>query len=104
MWFILRRINWTILFDATMTSPVYLKSLQQSVIPSIREDFKDKVLFSARWGTPIISSQCVNPSFMRSCQIDEWDEGVSLNTLSVHQTPTPLVYFYGDTWRTKSTL
>ena len=33
---------WPLFFDATVTGPVYLSVLWQSVMPSMREDFEDE--------------------------------------------------------------
>ncbi|GFT66548.1 DUF4817 domain-containing protein [Nephila pilipes] len=39
-------------FDATVTGPVYLNLLQQSVIPSIREDFEQEEFYFQQDGAP----------------------------------------------------
>ncbi|GFT11948.1 uncharacterized protein NPIL_602731 [Nephila pilipes] len=39
-------------FDATVTGPVYLNLLQQSVIPSIREDFEQENFYFQQDGAP----------------------------------------------------
>ena len=39
-------------FDATMTGPVYLNLLQQSVMPSIREDFEQEEFYFQQDGAP----------------------------------------------------
>ncbi|GFT08476.1 DUF4817 domain-containing protein [Nephila pilipes] len=50
VWLIFKRINWTF-FDATVTGPVYLSLLQQSVTPSIREDFEQEEFYFQQDGT-----------------------------------------------------
>ena len=50
--FTIKRINWAVLFHATVTGPVYLNWLRWSVMPSIREDFEDEWFYFHQDGAP----------------------------------------------------
>ena len=65
---ITERINWTVLFDATVTGPVYWNLLLRSVMPSIREDCEGEEFCFQQDGAPSTTIAMLDPFLIRSCQ------------------------------------
>lgn len=53
VWLVIKRINWTVFFDATVTGPMYLSLLRQSVMPHIREVFEDEEFIFSKMEHPL---------------------------------------------------
>lgn len=73
--------------DGTATGPIYLNMLQKSVMPSIREDFKDEEFYFQQDWAPQHHYHDFRP-FLNKILSKRWigRKGFSLNTLCIPQT------------------
>ena len=68
-------------FDDTVTNPVYLNLLQQSVMPSFSKNSEEEDFCLIKMEHPQTTKKRLNPSLMKSCQTGGLDKGVLLDTL-----------------------
>lgn len=76
MVWLIKRVNWAIVFYITLTGPIYLNLLQKYIIPHIQEEFEDDFYFQQDVAPVNTTVMMKGLNFMRSCQKGGLDKEV----------------------------